>query len=568
MRERLGRLRSDEAGFSLVEIMVASGVILVSLTLLASVLTAGLKASGIARQRQSATGLANRAIEQIRSLPFQTVERGLDVTDITNSQDPNITSNGCDTASCFNGERIVNGTNAPVEPLVPHRRATTIGPTDFTISAYVTNYMNVTTSPTYRVTVHVSWTNVLRGGLSEQLEAQTLIHATADCLSLAVHPRSGPCEPSFNSSAISDPGSIAIRGTLGGLSVDNVTLFSSSSSSEQTTRVEGLTQMSGAKLRAVGGSDETIGRTSVVSAADNDPSEVLTEYQSADVPSQAAISRVLSLGADSLTVNGSAGDSGRTTSTTNASTSSAPARLCPNITGLTNDNDSLPCGGSTARTASTITAQAHIATGSVGGLALASIGPAVNPNVTTTDRYATTGDGAIRAGVSRPALSYNLVGLPTLLRPTGFDYFVKLNSYADSTTSQGGIGTSAPSATSSGTLSFYSGGLLDPYTTINVSAVTASTVIPTLNLSFPALGVQVTLTATLTPETRTLTATTAPAGCTGTCTRTSSTAVVTPLKVTVNAQITLLGMPLVNTTLSLDPGTIQAKSTYNPAPSS
>jgi hypothetical protein len=572
MRERLARLSNDESGFTLIEIMVASGVILLSLTLLASVLTTGLKASGIARQRQSATGLAGKTLEQIRALPYQTVQRGLDTTDITGSGDPNISASGCGISFCFQGERVVNSTNAAVEPLVPHQRSVTIGPTTFQIAAYVTNYNNTTSNATYRVTVHVSWTNALRGNATDQVQAQTLIYTSADCLSLAVHPRSGPCEPSFSASATTDPGSISLRGTLGGLSVDNVTLYAASSSSdqtiEQTSRVEGLTQMSGAKLRAVGDNEQTIGRESVASAADNDPAGTLSEYQTQDLPAQAAISSALQNGADSLTVTGTAGDFGRTTSTTSASTTSTPSRLCPNLSGYTDDTDALPCGGSTARTASTLSANASVPTGALGNFTLASIGPALGANTTTTDRFATSGDGAVRADVSRAALSYNLAGLPTLLRPTGFDYFVKLNSYADTAAAQTGVAAGEPAATQSGTLSFYTGNILSPYTTINVSSITASTTIPTLNLSLPTLGIQITLSATVTPGSRTLASETTPAGCVGSCTRTSSSAVVTPIRVTVNAQISVAGLSLVNTTLSLDPGTAQSKSTYTAAPTS
>ena len=66
-----------EDGFSLVELTVATGVILTAVVMLGGVMTTGIKATGISRERQSATGLANQTMEQIRALPFDTMARGL-----------------------------------------------------------------------------------------------------------------------------------------------------------------------------------------------------------------------------------------------------------------------------------------------------------------------------------------------------------------------------------------------------------------------------------------------------------------------------------------------------------
>jgi type II secretory pathway component PulJ len=50
--EESGLVRS-EGGFTLVELMIASGTVLTSLTLIAGVLTSGLSAAGVSRERQS-----------------------------------------------------------------------------------------------------------------------------------------------------------------------------------------------------------------------------------------------------------------------------------------------------------------------------------------------------------------------------------------------------------------------------------------------------------------------------------------------------------------------------------
>src|SRR5919204_5702606 len=107
MRRLSARIRGEESGFTLVELMVAIGVILVSLIALAY--TAGLAFTdeALARQRQSATGLASQAVEQARALPFDTLAKGLSsnaASDATVSTDTAITT--CGTDKCYNGEPI------------------------------------------------------------------------------------------------------------------------------------------------------------------------------------------------------------------------------------------------------------------------------------------------------------------------------------------------------------------------------------------------------------------------------------------------------------------------------
>ena len=77
----------------------------------------------LARQRQSATGLASQAIEQVRALPFDTLAKGLSsnpATDATVATDTAITT--CGTDKCYQGEPIPMS-NYPagtaIKPLVP-----------------------------------------------------------------------------------------------------------------------------------------------------------------------------------------------------------------------------------------------------------------------------------------------------------------------------------------------------------------------------------------------------------------------------------------------------------------
>jgi len=82
--------RAPEDGFTIVELMVATGVMLAAITAMLYTTLAGLEGIAVARQRQTANGLANQVLEQVRALPFDTVERGLSNTDLSAHQDSRI----------------------------------------------------------------------------------------------------------------------------------------------------------------------------------------------------------------------------------------------------------------------------------------------------------------------------------------------------------------------------------------------------------------------------------------------------------------------------------------------
>src|SRR3989442_9212686 len=100
LRRLRSRMRS-EGGFTLIELMVAVGIMLVALLALAYTATIGFSDIALARQRQGASGLANQTIEQIRALPFDVVKKGLGNTDLSSGSDPNITA--CGANYCYGG---------------------------------------------------------------------------------------------------------------------------------------------------------------------------------------------------------------------------------------------------------------------------------------------------------------------------------------------------------------------------------------------------------------------------------------------------------------------------------
>lgn len=571
-----GTFRTDDSGFTLIEITLATGIVMTVLVLMAGVLTSGLTSTAVARQRQSADGIANQTLEQVRALPFETLSDGLSTPDLVataGTSDPRVEA--CAATYCFAGETIVHSAGAAGAPLVPHSSVTTTGPTEFTISTYVTHYENEMDTKTFRVTVHVGWTSNIRGGTEQQVEVQTIAHSPSStnppntCLSQEFHPFSGPCQPSFATSAVGDPGSIEVTGTVDGIGVQKALLSSGRASSnliiEQISRAEGLAQGPAAVLQEIGGSEQSVGGASVASQADNDPSDTKPTHDTETVSSQAAAFASLdsSPNGSSVAASITAGGALTTTSTTSAAT----ARPCPNLSGVTNETDEQACGGSRATTTSTssLDSALHVGPLDVGTFSLASVGPQSNPSTAITDRMATTTDGTARAEMTRSAIDYKLGTLASVLSPAiGFDGFVKLSGYTDSTAAQAGVDSAEPTATTGGTLSFWVAGALPgtgSYTDVAVSSVDASTTIPALTYSVPLVDTTVSLTATVTPET-----TSATSDCTGTCTRTTATASVTPLTVSVTMEIAVVGQEALNLTFELNPGTNQSTASYATAP--
>jgi hypothetical protein len=169
-RARLGASANGEAGFSLVETVLAMTVAALMFGAVGGVLLVGLKSTLVGRQAQQAADLANRTVEELRNRDFTTL--GLASTDV--ASDPAITASGYavplanDTTST---EPIVFVTTSPISQ---HVRTTTLDSTTFTVARYVTSPpADAVAGNAYRrVTVVVSWTS---GSRTRSRSASTLV---------------------------------------------------------------------------------------------------------------------------------------------------------------------------------------------------------------------------------------------------------------------------------------------------------------------------------------------------------------------------------------------------------
>jgi prepilin-type N-terminal cleavage/methylation domain-containing protein len=581
----------QEDGFTLVELMVASGIILVALVLLAYSATVVYSDVAMARQRQGATGLANRTMEQVRALPFDTLKAGLSTNDLAGSADPAITS-GCGASYCYGGERIPTHSGlGSVVPLEPHRQSVTISGNSYTIAVYPAYFQNDQTANAFRVTVVVTWANPARRTGGALVRTQSIVYSPSGCQSTQTHPLAAPCQPYLYGAAGAEPTRVVLSGAAAtqpilGIDLDNAAVslptYSSSMEIEQTAAVQGRAQASGVTLKLNGQTATTGGGTVAQSGADNDPSQPKPVYERVPLGPQAAgtVSASDAAGRNSLTLSAGASDAGTATSTVAAGT----ANPCPDVNGNNQtDTPAQPCGSATATQVGAASAAMRLWAGStdLGSAVLVNLAAGSNKGVAATDRALssepapisactatpTGSDGCLHAAAARSIGALQLGGLPSsssVTKPTGWNNFlVSVAGYTDTVVAESGVGSAAPQAAASGgTVTYFDGASYrsQPITAANV------TIRPTVTVSnplFPGGALTITVTGTLTTGSRT--ATPPASGCTADCQATATSR--SPLSGDLTYTVVHNGVTLASLNLHLDYGTLLAKSSYTEAPS-
>jgi type II secretory pathway pseudopilin PulG len=433
---RLIRARLDEErGFTILEMVIAMGVIFASLTALMYTATSGFRYMALARERQAATGAATRIMEQIHALSVETITDGMKTSDLAG--DPKIkTPTDCgDGAYHFEtcaGEEIVHGaTTANVVPLVPHTGTLSAPeyPTTYTWATYVTN--SDPTNDPYRLTVIVSWTGGSVDGAAKFIQVQSLWTSPKGCsASPVIHPFAGPCQPYFNGSATAAQGSIAITGTVNGTAISDATLFGAQAeargATEQVSQMQGTVGQGGASWNGV-----TRGLAALSFAADGNPSTSTGTYApAAGVPPASitptygpAIAVTASPVAMSLSA-GSSGDSGSAVAADAANTSTAK---CPSVSSPwpAYQSDSLPCAWGRAVRGATMTATVN--TTKLLGTTSASAGLLTLAQLTGTatidswaDRQVPSGTtGTLEMSARRTIGTMELIGVPAKFLAVG-----------------------------------------------------------------------------------------------------------------------------------------------------
>jgi Tfp pilus assembly protein PilV len=214
-----GEPRKSEEGFTLIELVIATLVLIIAVLSLTTVLVNSLTDSTYARQRLAASNLANQTVEEIRALPWADIDLGMSSSDISGSGDANISGNcfegqpldvggtvtgsacalGSTTftkASCLSASPLSSPPSASslgttqvgsvtyYAPIDPHQACYQVGTYKFGVDVYITgatgeSYTSGTNTVPLTATVVVSWAQPLRGGLSTYILTTTEL---SDCL--------------------------------------------------------------------------------------------------------------------------------------------------------------------------------------------------------------------------------------------------------------------------------------------------------------------------------------------------------------------------------------------------
>lgn len=476
------RANREERGLSLIELMVAISVLFVALLVLARTATVAFTDVAVARQRQTGTQLANRLLEEVRGLPYQTVQNGHDIADLTGDSDPRTVNCGgtdwyylaCPTEDPDAEELVENPgvmDDGPVVPLAPHQGE--VGPPEFPSTyewaVYVTEAIDAPEAGALRVTVRVSWTANFRQGLRNFVEARTLVYSPEGCVDSSTHPFSAPCQPYFYGNGAFGAGGVRTTGTIEDVTFDamdiDLPVQSADAQMEQITNAEGSLNFPQAAV-TVGGVATTTDPSSASSVADDDPSTGATEYSSTGSVGPQPPQGVSASGSgNELVVLIDGGMTGSSVSTTAASTTNS----------CNGQLDELPCGYGSSLQGGAITETLSLSRGE-GSAVLAEMGAAGSEGSAYVQRQVPAGSlGLVRETVEWVLPTIRLGGLPegVLVEPPGWEgYWVALTGFTATATAEAGEGTTAPAVTMSGGTIRYWNGL--GYTDQSVAALAFS----------------------------------------------------------------------------------------------
>jgi type II secretory pathway pseudopilin PulG len=585
LRRRLRRL-NGERGFSLLETVIAITVIFGSLTALAYTATIGFDYTAVARERQSATAIASKIMEEARGIPYSDIQQGLRLSSL--AADTNtVTGCGGDPAGTYRflqcaagsngtGDKIVYASGANAAPLADsansYKHEGTISDRGITYTwrIYVTN--NDAVNNPYRVTVLLTWTS----GATSQLKTyrtQSLFYSPKGCTGFDAHPFAAPCQPFFYGLATAQQPTVTVSGFVEGLDFDDASISSVGvegyAQIEQTSTMTADFSTTGITLTNSGGAQAFEGTASTLTA-DDDPTD---GDQSNPVP------LTLSSGNGSFLeeydddtgyrVDDPSGESAQAAAVNNA----GGANVCPPSPAVA-ETDDAPCAGARAQQAGTLTSvlHPHDIDPDLNDATIARIGAMGNPSTAFVDREADTppADGRVEQSVTRRVGTVNVGGLPPgVTEPAGWlggnawnGYLMTLTGYQDTISAQAGSSAAAPTATvNSGTLYYWNG--------TGYSSVTATAGIPYADMflseTIGGHNVEVYLeTDTFSPAAASVTS--SPSGG-GSITRNDvSATVLPPMRGTIYYTIWVDGAVVVDLSIDVNLGTVLAQGVYEPAP--
>lgn len=587
--------RSSDGGFTLTEVVITLFVISAVLLGLITVQVRALGSVAQAKERQQATALANRTMEQLRALPYDTVSSGLRLCDTAG--DPNIVSGAFKPSynTSINEPIVTNTTacaGAALAPLYPHvqQAATTrVGSTQFRVRTYVSR-VSSTSDQGYFLTVLSNWSSANTNGVDKLVAVRSRLYSPVGCSSssTATRPFAGPCQAFFYSDAGAAPSGITVAAVASGATLVNgsdvvrmeakLPALSTRTQNEQIVSAQSASTTS--KLLLKRAADTTAGGQSGTSAADTDPaSGIGNSPSSASTVSYSGSSTLSSSGSSVANFSISAPSSGSGSAYSTTTAAATPACRDDLGTGLVTNQ---ACSSADLTPSGTYRASMDITMpgGGIKAVDLASIGttggsPAwrsygarailpVSGHCTST-----SGIGCVASGARRSLGTVTAGMLPTPgsgdTVPAGFAYMAQLNSFSATVGSESGISPAAPTASrGANTLTYWNG---SGYSSVGLGSAGSTYTLGTSTgiyrlAGVVALTVQMTGRVVVDPVT---TATTGAAPCqTAACTSTST---VGGIQLVVQYDITNDVGAVGSFVVTTDLGSTLAQTTYKAAPS-
>jgi hypothetical protein len=574
--------------------MVIIGGVLLSLVGLQ--LTA-LKTVTLSKQRQQATAVGNQVMEQLRSLPYDLLVKGLNPSAV--SADANIIA-GRLLPATLNEVPVADNTTLTTAPPLAGSGGTNVttvtdsasGSTTYTAHSYVSRTSTAGPSTPVALTVVVTWSSAATTGRTQSDTFRSQAYAPTGCLSTTNRPFSGPCQAFLYADAAAKAGSFSATGLSGGPLLDgnvatavNVPLILASAgvAAEQTTSIQGSAVSSGGVRLQDQTALQQFGLVKSATLAGDDPANVATApVTDSDTLTQSTGPILVDGNKAVFTANSSSSDSGTLISSAAPTGSSCTDVNGAAMAGQPCSNTTVAQGGSAGLSLDLkATAGRDLPVFSLASAQAPASGPAA---VAWTGRYVTTagttyctsvtGAGCVAAGAKR-ALGTTIVGqLPAastgdMVSPALTDGLVKVTNYTDkmaADSNASNASTAAATPTRSGAVRYldstgaYVDRSLDATTSLTA---TLGTVTGTYLTSTAGAPITIAIGGTVSIKPAVVTTTVPDATCSTGCIKQLTQASVL---VALTYQVTQGGITVTAFELNADLGTSLATTTYKAPP--
>lgn len=598
--QRRALASTHDAGFTLIEIIVAMVLVVIVMTALLGVLVSSLQTVAQARQRQTATALATRSLEQLRALPYGSVT-GSDLTTAPNADYvfPDPLNPGyyifkpLATILILPGgvtkePLVVTACTPPLKPVCSGMKPTLptiIDGVTYTVQRYVTKAaLTAGGQQAYNLTVIVSWKSSASAPTRTIVERSTAF-SPAGCLSTANHPFSGPCQAYFTAQAgqsaaafqVTNPtdSSLDIQGLNGRLVELSLPDLSAGLQIEQTA--SGNSNVATSGVRTLGTAPGAAGNKPAGASVDSDPSSApgqLVTTSATQTNGSVSLSGIVA-GVGTLSATPGSTDTGTVWSAIAANSTYCREANKSGTTGLNTGPTSTtlrPCSSAKVQPGASGSISYTTAGGKVvsvltlaaapfaSSAVAASIANLTTPNATACSGTTTT-PGCVHSAV------YRSLGTLTVGAATGGTGPVGMTSglfnvagLAETAVAERGVGAAtAPTYTRAGSVKYWNG---STYLTIPLAPSTSTSVTTaTVPITYSD-GTTVTETSTITIQPATMSTTTD-------CTTTACVAAVNgagSLVALTTFTVSSGGATVTTFALVSNLGGVLAQSTYKAAP--